>query len=73
MCYFYWLEIRWRRPLDVALDQYCFIPLYRCKDPNHPVVSHTFRPDEESDSTEWETDTDASDDEEVDGEQASST
>lgn len=28
------------------------------------------RPDEESDSTEWETDTDASDEEEADGEQA---
>lgn len=35
-------------------------------------MSHTFRPDEESESTEWETDTDASDDEEADGEQASS-
>lgn len=32
--------------------------------------SHQPRPDEESDSTEWETDTDASDDEEADGEQA---
>lgn len=35
------------------------------------VLSVFCRPDDESESTEWETDTDTSDDEEVDAEQAS--
>lgn len=40
--------------------------------PPSPLIcpSYVHRPDEESDSTEWETDTDASDEEEADGEQA---
>lgn len=35
-----------------------------------PLLPRLSRPDEESESTEWETDTDASDDEEGDSEQA---